>query len=189
MSKGVAFIRYDRRDEAERAIERFHGQMPGGFSEKLTVKFANPPNPANNKLVDCGSSSKPQPASMLNAFPNLSGTMSPQTLDLSNFRGVGLLPNGNVQLSAALLQNALLPPASAVQSFLYAGTAGTMSQLTPMATINVPRLQSAVSQSIASATPGPIHSALATNRLRLVFTFTCSTFLFSPPIGHLKKHG
>uniref|UniRef100_T1JBE7 RRM domain-containing protein n=1 Tax=Strigamia maritima TaxID=126957 RepID=T1JBE7_STRMM len=46
LSKGVGFIRFDQRVEAERAIQKLHGTIPDGAAEPITVKFAN--NPSNN---------------------------------------------------------------------------------------------------------------------------------------------
>ncbi|XP_065201809.1 ELAV-like protein 3 [Planococcus citri] len=46
LSKGVGFIRFDQRMEAERAIQALNGTIPKGFNEPITVKFAN--NPGNN---------------------------------------------------------------------------------------------------------------------------------------------
>lgn len=46
LSKGVGFIRFDQRVEAERAIQELNGTIPKGASEAITVKFAN--NPSNN---------------------------------------------------------------------------------------------------------------------------------------------
>merc|ERR1719479_769404 len=46
LSKGVGFIRFDQRVEAERAIQKLNGTIPEGASEPVTVKFAN--NPSNN---------------------------------------------------------------------------------------------------------------------------------------------
>lgn len=45
LSKGVGFIRFDQRVEAERAIQ-LNGTVPEGATEPITVKFAN--NPSNN---------------------------------------------------------------------------------------------------------------------------------------------
>lgn len=45
LSKGVGFIRFDQRAEAERAIQ-LNGTVPEGATEPITVKFAN--NPSNN---------------------------------------------------------------------------------------------------------------------------------------------
>jgi len=46
LSKGVGFIRFDQRCEAERAIQKLHGTVPEGTVEPITVKFAN--NPSNS---------------------------------------------------------------------------------------------------------------------------------------------
>lgn len=46
LSKGVGFIRFDQRNEAERAIQKLNGTIPEGATEPVTVKFAN--NPSNN---------------------------------------------------------------------------------------------------------------------------------------------
>jgi len=46
LSKGVGFIRFDQRIEAERAIQKLNGTIPEGAQEPITVKFAN--NPSNN---------------------------------------------------------------------------------------------------------------------------------------------
>ncbi|XP_076279232.1 ELAV-like protein 1 isoform X5 [Lasioglossum baleicum] len=46
LSKGVGFIRFDQRVEAEKAIQELNGSIPKGSSEPITVKFAN--NPSNN---------------------------------------------------------------------------------------------------------------------------------------------
>ncbi|XP_023212415.1 ELAV-like protein 3 isoform X2 [Centruroides vittatus] len=46
LSKGVGFVRFDQRIEAERAIKHLHNTIPEGATEPITVKFAN--NPSNN---------------------------------------------------------------------------------------------------------------------------------------------
>uniref|UniRef100_A0A8D1B992 ELAV-like protein n=1 Tax=Sus scrofa TaxID=9823 RepID=A0A8D1B992_PIG len=43
LSRGVAFIRFDKRSEAEEAITSFNGHKPPGSSEPITVKFAASP--------------------------------------------------------------------------------------------------------------------------------------------------
>lgn len=47
--KGVGFIRFDQRKEAERAIQAVNGTTPAGLSDPITVKFSNSPG-ANSKL-------------------------------------------------------------------------------------------------------------------------------------------
>jgi len=43
LSKGVGFVRYDTRLEAEQAIKHLNGTIPAGVVEPVTVKFANSP--------------------------------------------------------------------------------------------------------------------------------------------------
>ncbi|NXL69112.1 ELAV3 protein, partial [Chordeiles acutipennis] len=43
ISRGVGFIRFDKRVEAEEAVRGLHGQKPLGATEPITVKFANSP--------------------------------------------------------------------------------------------------------------------------------------------------
>uniref|UniRef100_A0AC35FXQ8 RRM domain-containing protein n=1 Tax=Panagrolaimus sp. PS1159 TaxID=55785 RepID=A0AC35FXQ8_9BILA len=40
LSKGVGFVRFDKKSEAEYAIEKVHGTTPPGFTEQIAVKFA-----------------------------------------------------------------------------------------------------------------------------------------------------
>ncbi|KAK3787324.1 hypothetical protein RRG08_056043 [Elysia crispata] len=47
LSKGVGFIRFDQRCEAEKAIEKLNNKIPEGSMEPITVKFAN--SPSSNK--------------------------------------------------------------------------------------------------------------------------------------------
>jgi ELAV like protein 2/3/4 len=49
ISKGVGFIRFDQRNEAERAIKQLNGTIPEAATEPITVKFAN--SPSSNKAV------------------------------------------------------------------------------------------------------------------------------------------
>ncbi|KAM6945634.1 ELAV-like protein 1-B isoform 2-T2 [Aplochiton taeniatus] len=48
LSRGVAFIRFDKRAEAEDAIKDLNGQKPPGAMEPITVKFAANPNQSKN---------------------------------------------------------------------------------------------------------------------------------------------
>lgn len=50
LSKGVGFIRFDQRNEAERAIKQLNGTIPEGAAEPITVKFANSPSSNKNAL-------------------------------------------------------------------------------------------------------------------------------------------
>jgi len=51
LSRGVAFIRFDKRAEAEDAIKGLNGQKPPGAAEPITVKFAANPNQAKNSQI------------------------------------------------------------------------------------------------------------------------------------------
>lgn len=46
LSKGVGFVRFDKKEEAESAIKTLNGSIPVNCAEQITVKFAN--NPASN---------------------------------------------------------------------------------------------------------------------------------------------
>ena len=49
VSKGVGFVRYDKRHEAEAAIKHLNGTIPDGSGDPVTVKFANAPTAAPAK--------------------------------------------------------------------------------------------------------------------------------------------
>lgn len=51
VSRGVAFIRFDKRSEAEDAIKHLNGHTPPGSSEPITVKFATNPNQARGSQM------------------------------------------------------------------------------------------------------------------------------------------
>lgn len=51
MSRGVAFIRFDKRAEAEEAVKSLNGQKPPGVTEPITVKFAANPNQVKNTQI------------------------------------------------------------------------------------------------------------------------------------------
>ncbi|CAL7946440.1 unnamed protein product [Xylocopa violacea] len=91
LSKGVGFIRFDQRVEAERAIEELNGTIPKGSCEPITVKFAN--NPSNNK-----------------ALPPLAAYLTPQAT--RRYGGPIHHPTGRFRyspLAGDLLANSMLP--------------------------------------------------------------------------------
>lgn len=51
LSRGVAFIRFDKRSEAEDAVKSLNGQKPPGVAEPITVKFAANPNQVKNTQI------------------------------------------------------------------------------------------------------------------------------------------
>ena len=86
MSKGVGFIRFDQRMEAERAIQKLNGTIPEGASEPVTVKFAN--NPSNNAkaippLAAAAYLAAPQAARRAAAF---GGALHPAATAAGRFR-------------------------------------------------------------------------------------------------------
>ncbi|XP_023290496.1 ELAV-like protein 1 isoform X7 [Orussus abietinus] len=92
LSKGVGFIRFDQRVEAERAIQELNGTIPKGSSEPITVKFAN--NPSNNNK----------------ALPPLAAYLAPQAT--RRFGGPIHHPTGRFRyspLAGDLLANPMLP--------------------------------------------------------------------------------
>ncbi|XP_011494955.1 PREDICTED: ELAV-like protein 1 isoform X8 [Ceratosolen solmsi marchali] len=92
LSKGVGFIRFDQRVEAERAIQELNGTIPKGSTEPITVKFAN--NPSNNSK----------------AIPPLAAYLTPQAT--RRFGGPIHHPTGRFRyspLAGDLLTNSMLP--------------------------------------------------------------------------------
>ncbi|XP_011302732.1 ELAV-like protein 3 isoform X9 [Fopius arisanus] len=93
LSKGVGFIRFDQRVEAERAIQELNGTIPKGSSEPITVKFAN--NPSNNNK----------------AIPPIAAYLAPQAS--RRFGGPIHHPTGRFSryspLAGDLLANSMLP--------------------------------------------------------------------------------
>ncbi|XP_035698367.1 ELAV-like protein 1 isoform X2 [Branchiostoma floridae] len=91
-SRGVGFVRFDQRVEAERAITELNGHIPKGATDPITVKFANNPSQNHAKAL--------QQAAYLAPARRYLGPMLHQT---ARFRyspmgadpmGVGNIPNG-----------------------------------------------------------------------------------------------
>uniref|UniRef100_A0AC34QZH7 RRM domain-containing protein n=1 Tax=Panagrolaimus sp. JU765 TaxID=591449 RepID=A0AC34QZH7_9BILA len=51
ISKGVGFVRFDKKSEAEYAIDKVNGTTPPGFTEALSVKFANSPGARDRAVL------------------------------------------------------------------------------------------------------------------------------------------
>lgn len=106
LSKGVGFIRFDQRGEAERAIQLLNGTTPEGAAEPITVKFANSPASNQNKLLPLAAYLNaqrriggPSHLSQFNRFRPYSSPLLPEVLSslspflaqagLSGMSGVG----------------------------------------------------------------------------------------------------
>ncbi|XP_045482674.1 ELAV-like protein 4 isoform X3 [Harmonia axyridis] len=85
LSKGVGFIRFDQRLEAERAIQELNGTIPKGSTEPITVKFAN--NPSNNNK----------------SIPPLAAYLTPQTT--RRFAGPIHHPTGRFSNHGSMIQS------------------------------------------------------------------------------------
>ena len=51
MSRGVGFVRFDKRPEAETAINSLNNTIPHGAKDPITVKFANNPSQKNQQAL------------------------------------------------------------------------------------------------------------------------------------------
>ena len=51
MSRGVGFVRFDKRPEAENAIANLNNTIPHNAKEPITVKFANNPSQKNQQVL------------------------------------------------------------------------------------------------------------------------------------------
>uniref|UniRef100_A0A8D3E7N1 ELAV-like protein n=2 Tax=Scophthalmus maximus TaxID=52904 RepID=A0A8D3E7N1_SCOMX len=70
-SRGVGFIRFDKRIEAEEAIKGLNGQKPSGAAEPITVKFANNPSQKTSQAFCHNSTSPPTNPPSLYRLDNL----------------------------------------------------------------------------------------------------------------------
>ncbi|VDP09824.1 unnamed protein product [Soboliphyme baturini] len=66
LSKGVGFVRFDKKEEAEEAIIRLNAFTPPGATEPINVKFANNPSSNSQKSV-LQAASALVPLALLNA--------------------------------------------------------------------------------------------------------------------------
>merc|ERR1719391_806821 len=101
LSKGVGFIRFDQRVEAERAIQKLNGTVPEGATEPITVKFAN--NPSNNAK----------------AIPPLAAYLAPQAARRA--LGAALHPASRFSPGKAVVASKAVPRYSPLAGDLLAG--------------------------------------------------------------------
>ena len=87
ISKGVGFVRFDKKQEAEYAIEKVNGTIPPGFSEPVSVKFANSPGARDRAVLQ-------QMASNLTTLGALASVpaVAPQQLTTQLAAAQALLP-------------------------------------------------------------------------------------------------
>ena len=74
LSKGVGFVRFDQRHEAERSIKQLHGLIPGGSGEPITVKFANSPSSSRHSSSNANMNNNHFPLSSASMAAYLSPT-------------------------------------------------------------------------------------------------------------------
>ena len=111
LSKGVGFIRFDQRVEAERAIQKLNGTIPDGATEPITVKFAN--SPSSNK-----NGAALTPLTLAPYLPQTRRLLGPIHHPSSRFRFIVLLHSCTT-----------LPPPSLV--FMYKLSLSKIFQITP----------------------------------------------------------
>uniref|UniRef100_A0A914KPI4 RRM domain-containing protein n=1 Tax=Meloidogyne incognita TaxID=6306 RepID=A0A914KPI4_MELIC len=71
LSKGVGFVRFDRKSEAEDAIEKMTGTSPWGGDETISVKFANSPTSNNAKTSPNAAVQSLLPLLQQNTLPSI----------------------------------------------------------------------------------------------------------------------
>ncbi|XP_057711710.1 ELAV-like protein 2 isoform X3 [Corythoichthys intestinalis] len=97
LSRGVGFIRFDRRAEAEEAIKGLHCQKPPGAAEPITVKFANNPSQKSSQalLSQMYQSPNRRLDNLLNMAYGVKSRFSPVAIDgVNSLAGINL-PSAN----------------------------------------------------------------------------------------------
>ncbi|XP_072778585.1 ELAV-like protein 2 isoform X12 [Taeniopygia guttata] len=93
VSRGVGFIRFDKRIEAEEAIKGLNGQKPPGAAEPVTVKFANNPSQKTNQATPNRRYPAPlaQQAQRFSRFPpmTIDGMTALAGINISGHAGTG----------------------------------------------------------------------------------------------------
>ncbi|KHJ41872.1 ELAV/HuD family splicing factor [Trichuris suis] len=121
ISKGVGFVRFDKRNEAENAIEKLNGSVPAGSTEPMCVKFANNPTAGSQKanVALATAASTLVPLALLNAQARRFQGPIHHNATANRFRytplGAPDLLTGSLLSAAAASLSA--PPASSVQGF------------------------------------------------------------------------
>ncbi|GAV07704.1 hypothetical protein RvY_17513 [Ramazzottius varieornatus] len=111
LSKGVGFVRFDQRQQAELAIKEANGVVPEGYTEPLQVKVANNPSATSTALAAAA------------AAAAAASVVSPSGKYGMSYGGLG----GSAQQIAAL-QNPFLPALAA--AFMQTGNPLSNQQAT-----------------------------------------------------------
>ncbi|XP_078061442.1 ELAV-like protein 2 isoform X1 [Mustelus asterias] len=94
VSRGVGFIRFDKRIEAEEAIKGLNGQKPLGATEPITVKFANNPSQKTGQALLSQlyqSTSRRYPGPLHHQAQRFRSRFSPITIEgMTSLAGVNL---------------------------------------------------------------------------------------------------
>ncbi|XP_070196064.1 ELAV-like protein 1 isoform X3 [Littorina saxatilis] len=117
LSKGVGFIRFDQRIEAERAIQKLNNHIPEGCIDPITVKFAN--SPSSNKNL--ATMTPLALATYLSPTRRFFGPIHHATAT-SRFRYSPLEPGG-------ILPNTILPPTLTTAAAAASNSAGATTAL------------------------------------------------------------
>ncbi|KAG7260449.1 hypothetical protein CRUP_029790 [Coryphaenoides rupestris] len=93
VSRGVGFIRFDRRIEAEEAIKGLNCQKPPGATEPITVKFANNPSQKTSQalLSQLYQSPNRRLDNLLNMAYGVKSRFSPMAIDgVTSLAGINI---------------------------------------------------------------------------------------------------
>ncbi|GAA53507.1 elav (embryonic lethal abnormal vision drosophila)-like protein [Clonorchis sinensis] len=150
-SKGVGFIRFDQRHEAELAIQRFNGyRINGSGDAPLVVKFANLPTTVKTSNLTTSSSTVAYPDALTALLPNL--------FDLNKLALSGFALNPTTLTNTILYRD---PNADILEILNASHQMTTTSNATPQAS-SIPNTPIGKSMKRVG---GPVHSS-ATHRLR-----------------------
>ncbi|TGZ59366.1 hypothetical protein CRM22_009118 [Opisthorchis felineus] len=150
-SKGVGFIRFDQRHEAELAIQRFNGyRINGSTDAPLVVKFANLPTTVKT--------SNPTTPSSTVAYPDALTALLPNLFDLNKLALSGFALNPTTLTNTILYRD---PNADILEILNANHQMTTTSNVTPQAS-SIPNTP--IGKSLKRV-GGPVYSS-ATHRLR-----------------------
>lgn len=171
MSRGVGFVRFDKRPEAEVAINTLNGTIPHGAKDPITVKFANNPSQKNQQVYQTLYAAAASPTRRLAATapgPLYHQARSFRTAPYPEVRAGTLVAAASSALPLTLAPSTELAfPAGTIPTLqaAYAQTAAayaqTASAYAPTAVVQDPLTLQSFSgfQAIPTATPFPLQTA------------------------------